>query len=165
MKIVRGGSPWSLSRCSVHTVKARQLSRQASQPTGPNAISVKMADACGASFFCSTKIAAEYLTPPSGRHGTQWQWYPRHRPCVADQSHDRDRRVKKNFPCCNTPTSCWHPRAYASAAPSHSTPPKWMKCGVSSAPKRRHGGSGMRSTITQGESWPMSSAPGRMQCF
>ena len=41
--------------------------------------------------------------PPGGRPGSEWQRHPRHRPRVADQSHDRDRRVKKKPPRCNTP--------------------------------------------------------------
>ena len=40
VRIVRGGSRWSQSRCSVHTVTAQRSSRRASKPTGPNAIGV-----------------------------------------------------------------------------------------------------------------------------
>jgi len=52
----------------------------------------------------------------------------------------------------------------SSAAAGHSAPSSWMRCGVSSGPKRPSGGSGMRSIITQGECSRMLWVPGRMRC-
>jgi transposase-like protein len=75
--------------------------------------------------------------------------------------------ILKKPRCCNTST----PRCYllhhapAPSASDQNAPPKWMKCGVSSGPKRRHGGCGTCLIITRGEYLRMSLVPGRMQHY
>ena len=104
--------------------------------------------------------------PPGGRPGSEWQRHPRHRPRVADQSHDRDRRVKKKPPRCDRPTARCSPllvHASAASAASHGAPPRWMRCGVMSGPKRPRDGCGMRLIIARGACSHTSSAPGRMR--
>ena len=94
--------------------------------------------------------------PPGGRPGSEWQRHPRHRPRVADQSHDRDRRVKKKPPHYNTPTPrCCLLLVHVPSASRRDAPPSSMKCGVSSEPKRGRGGCGMHLIITPGEYWVM----------
>jgi transposase-like protein len=95
----------------------------------------------------------------------QWQWGPQHRPRVAHQSHDRDRRVKKKPPRCNMSTSRCSPLlVHEPPTSQEDAPPSSMKCGVSPAPKRVHGGCGMRLIMTQGEYLLMWGAHGRRRC-
>jgi hypothetical protein len=94
----------------------------------------------GGSFSSNTKIEAEHLKSAArGRHGSQWQRCARYRPRVTHQSHDRDRRVKKNSPHFNTSTPrCSHFLGHAPTpfASDQGAPLKWRKCGVSWGPKR-----------------------------
>ena len=73
--------------------------------------------------------------------------------------------LKKSRRASHTSTPrCCLLLVHAPSASRQDAPPSSMKCGVSSAPKRRRGGCGMRLIITRGECLPMWWAPGRMRC-
>ena len=167
MTTLRGGSEWFTFRCSVPTVKARQSSRLASKPTGPNAISCQNEQ-------CTRRI---FLLQYQDRGRA-----PEIRRQVVDMAINgsgiRDTArvlrispttviavLKKSRRASHTSTPrCYPLLVHALSASRQDAPPSSMKCGVSSAPKRLHGGCGMRSIITQGECLPMWWAPGRMRC-
>ena len=165
MTTLQGGSEWFTFLCSVPTVKARPSSRLASKPTGPNAIAVKTSSAHGGSFSCSTdrdrapEIRRQVIDMAINGSGIRdTARVLRISPTTVIAVLKKAAALRHVNPAL-LPSPCSH----AISVPVD-TPPSSMKCGVSSGPKRLHGGCGMRSIITQGEYLPLWWAPGRMRC-